>query len=120
MWDGDKHRLRCFGHIVSLVATAFTDNKPLKAMRILRAPKGTPKALKPAWKRPDDAISKLHNIIFFAMRTPERAREWQNCTIEASDDFLHPIKDNDTRWFSIYMILIRALQLKNTISVFVA
>ena len=54
------------------------------------------------------------------MRTPKRAREWQNCTKEASDDFLYPIKDNDTRQFSIYMMLVRAVTLKDTISIFVA
>jgi hypothetical protein len=119
-WDADEHRLRCFGHVVSLVANAFTANKPLKAARVPRAPKGTPKEKKPLWKRPVDAISKLHEIIFFAMRTPARAKEWMECTTEASDDFLHPIKDNDTRWFSIYMMLVRALTLKNTITVFTA
>jgi hypothetical protein len=53
------------------------------------------------------------------MRTPKRAKEWQNCTRQASDDFLHPIKNNDTRWFSIYLMLVRAVTLKDTISVFV-
>jgi hypothetical protein len=43
-----------------------------------------------------------------------------DCTTEASDDFLHPIKDNDTRWFSIYLMLIWAITLKNTITVFTA
>jgi hypothetical protein len=30
IWSADSHRLYCFGHIVSLVARAFTANKPLK------------------------------------------------------------------------------------------
>jgi hypothetical protein len=97
IWDGDKHRLHCFRHVVSLITDAFTANKPLKVLRVPRAPKGTPKAQKPIWKRPVDAILKLYEIIFFAMRILERAREWQNYTIQASDDFLYPIKDNDTR-----------------------
>jgi hypothetical protein len=42
------------------------------------------------------------------------------CTTKASDDFLYPIKDNNTCWFSIYLILIRALTLKNIIIVFTA
>jgi hypothetical protein len=122
IWDADKHRLRCFRHVVSLIANAFTANKPLKAARTAKAPNTlkTLKADKPAWKRPIDAISKLHEIIFFAMRTPARAKEWKDCTIQASDDFLHPIKDNDTRWFSIYLMLIRALFLKDTITIFVS
>ena len=61
--------------MVSLIVDAFTCNKPLKATRISRAPKGAPKADKPAWKRPVDAISKLYKITFFAMRTLKRVRE---------------------------------------------
>ena len=30
IWSADSYRLRCFGYIVSLVARAFTANKPLK------------------------------------------------------------------------------------------
>jgi hypothetical protein len=85
IWDADKHRLRCFGHVVSLIANAFTSNKPLKAARVARALKGTPKEQKPLWKRPINGISKLHDIIFLAMRTPARAKEWKDYTTQASD-----------------------------------
>jgi len=67
-----------------------------------------------------DIILKLHEIIFFAMRTLARAKEWIEYTTKALDDFLHPIKDNDTQWFLIYLILVHALTLKNTITVFTA
>lgn len=119
IWSPDEHRLRCFGHVVSLIANAFTANKPLKSTRARRLP-GVAKADKPVWKRPIDVISKLHEVIFFTMRTPARAKEWIDCTTDASDDFLHPIKDNDTRWFSIYLMLNGAIVLKNTITVFTA
>jgi hypothetical protein len=119
IWKADEHRLRCFGHVVSLIADAFIANKPLKSARVKRLP-GVVKEDKPLWKRPIDAIFKLHEVIFFAMRTPARAKEWIDCTTEVSDDFLHPIKDNDTRWFSIYLMLVRAITLKNTIIVFTA
>ena len=103
--------------MVSLITNAFIANKPLKSTRTRRLP-GVAKADKPLWKRPIDAIFKLHEVIFFAMRTLARAKEWMDCTTEASNDFLHPIKDNDTRWFSIYLMLVRAITLKNTITVF--
>jgi hypothetical protein len=117
-WDASLHRLRCFGHVVALISNAFTANKPVKAERVPRAPKGTPKAAKPTWIRPVDAISKLHEVVFFAMRTPARAKEWRDCTAEASNDLLYLIKDNDTRWFSIYLLLVRAVLLKATINIF--
>ena len=77
IWDADKHRLRYFGHIVSLIANDFTANKPLKAIRVakaLNAPK-TLKVDKLAQKRLVDAILKLYEIIFFAMQTLAHAKE---------------------------------------------
>jgi hypothetical protein len=44
-WSGSYHRLRCFGHVVSLVANAFTANKPLNTAKV-RVPKGLRKAVK--------------------------------------------------------------------------
>ena len=32
IWSIDSHRLYCFSYIVSLVARAFTTNKPLKVV----------------------------------------------------------------------------------------
>ena len=42
IWSADSHRLHCFGYIISLVARAFTANKPLKVAQA----KGTSKPLK--------------------------------------------------------------------------
>jgi hypothetical protein len=120
IWDTDEHRLRCFRHMVSLIANAFIANKPLKTARVLRIPKGTPKEKKPIWKRLSNAISKLHEVVFFAIRTPAYTKEWIDCTTEVFDNFLYLIKDNNTRWFSIYLILVRAIVFKNTIIVFIA
>ena len=39
IWSADDHRLRCFGHIVSLIVGAFIANKPLKVIRAKGAPK---------------------------------------------------------------------------------
>lgn len=75
VWDGDKHRLRSFEHVVSLIPNAFTCNKPLKLARVARAPKVTPNTEKPLSKRPVDCISKLYEIIFFIMRISARVKE---------------------------------------------
>jgi hypothetical protein len=32
-WSAEDHRLRCFGHVISLVAQAFVSNKPLKVSK---------------------------------------------------------------------------------------
>ena len=118
--DADKYRLRYFSHVVSLIANAFTSNKPLKAACTAKALKGTPKADKPIQKRLLDAITKLYKIIVFAMRTLARAQEQESYIKQALNDFLYLIKDNNTRQFSIYIMLVRAITFKDIIIIFTA
>jgi hypothetical protein len=115
-WCADAHRLRCFGHIVNLIASAFIANKPLKVIRA----KGEPKPLKVKWVRPSDALSKLHYIIVFIMVTAQRIEEFMKINKDIDDEVLHPVKENDTRWFSTYLMIIRAILLRNSIDLFVA
>jgi hypothetical protein len=82
--------------VVSLIINAFIANKPLKAARVPYILKGTPKEKKPLWKRLVDIILKLYKIIFFVMRILVRAKEWMEYTTKVLDDFLYPIKDNNT------------------------
>lgn len=115
-WSGPAHRLRCFGHVVNLIMKAFLANKPLKAQRTRRDPvtgKKTP------WVRPFDAITKLHTIIVFIMWTGQRIDTFMALTQFSGEDMLHPVKENDTRWFSTYMMISRAIRLKDTIDLFV-
>jgi hypothetical protein len=72
IWSVDSHRLHCFGHIISLVARAFTANKPLKVVQAKR----TPKPLKVPWVRPSDALSKLHYIVAFIIAIAQRIEEF--------------------------------------------
>jgi hypothetical protein len=116
IWDGDAHRLRCFGHVVSLVVNAFTANKPLHSLKV-RRPKGSPKV---KWIRPEDAISKLHHIIVFIMATSQRIEAFMEINNQVDDEVLHPVRENDTRWFSTLLMLLRAIILKNSIDLFVA
>jgi hypothetical protein len=39
---------------------------------------------------------------------------------QVDDEILHPIKENNTRWFSTYLMIIRAILLRNSIDLFVA
>jgi hypothetical protein len=116
VWNGDSHRLRCFGHIVSLIARAFTANKPLKLVR----PKGAPKLVKVPWVCPSDALSKLHHIIVFIMATAQRIEEFMEINNYTNDEILHPVRENDTRWFSTYLMVVRAILLRNSIDLFIA
>lgn len=113
-WNGKAHRLRCLGHVISLIANAFTENKPLKSKRVRRQ-KGTPKV---KWERPIDAITKLHIIIVFIMITSQRIEEFKAINTTTDEAFLLPIQENLTRWFSTYLMLLRALILRNSIDLF--
>jgi hypothetical protein len=115
IWNADSHRLRCFGHIVSLIAKAFTANKPLKVVRA----KGTPKPPKALWVRPADALSKLHHIIVFITATAQRIEEFTVINQNVDDEILHTVQENDTRWFSTYLMIVRAIILRNSIDLFV-
>jgi hypothetical protein len=116
IWDADAHRLRCFGHIVNLIATAFLENKPTKTSRHQRPP-GEPK---PVWTRPNDAITKLHTIVVFIMLTGQRIEKFEEVNKSVHDPILHPIKEQITRWFSTLNMLRRAIKIKDSIDLFVA
>ena len=118
IWSGDAHRLRCFGHIVSLVAKAFTANKPLKVAQAVEASK-LPKLLKGSWVRPADALSKLHFIITFVTATAQRIEEFVIINQNVDNEILRPVQENDTRWLSTYLMVIRAIALRNSIDLFV-
>jgi hypothetical protein len=123
IWSGEAHRLRCFRHVVNLITGVFTTNKPLKlpkaAEEAIRGAKPKiDKALKPKWVRPIDAILKLYIITVFIMLTSQRIEDFEKCVLAVKDKSLYLIKENDTRWFSKYLMLVRALELRNAIEHF--
>ncbi len=120
-WNADAHRLRCFGHIINLVANAFTANKPLKPGREPGVPKPIKDPLAPKWTRPDDAITHLHEIVKFITASSQRIEEFQEINqAHLDEDVLQPVRDNDTRWFSVYLMLLRAVKLRNSFDLFVS
>ena len=96
IWSGKDHCLCCFGHVVSLIANAFTANKPLKKKKVARV-KGAPKAPKVIWIRPEDAISIVHIITVYIIATSQRIEEFIRINSITDNNILHPIKENDTR-----------------------
>jgi hypothetical protein len=38
---------------------------------------------------------------------------------DIDNEVLHPVKENDTRWFSTYLMIIRAILLRNSIDLFI-
>ena len=52
------------------------------------------------------------------MLTSQRIEEFMLIAQITSDKMLRPIKENDTRWLSTYLMLIRAIELKSSIDLF--
>ena len=115
-WCVDAYKLRCFSYIVSLIAFAFIANKPLKAIRA----KGELKPPKVKWVCLNNALSKLYYIIVFIMVTAQRIEEFMKINTDIDDKVLYLVKENDTRWFFTYLMIIRAILLRNSINLFVA
>lgn len=112
IWDAELHRLRCFGHIVSLIVNAFTDNKPLFRDRRHGDMKN--------FKRPFDALSKLHNIVKYIQGSTQRIDKFKDINLSLHSLILQPIQDNDTRWFSKYIMLIRAIEIRQSLEIFIS
>jgi hypothetical protein len=53
------------------------------------------------------------------MATSQRVEEFEALVLVARDKKLHLIKENDTRWFSTYLLLLRAIKLRVSIDMFV-
>jgi hypothetical protein len=121
-WVAEHHRLKCLGHIINLIATAFTANESLKirAGARQRRVSGAPRVKKPKVERPVDCITKLHEIIKYIMAPGQRQDEFLSGSAELHIELLRPVRDQDTRWFSIYLMLARAIKLKDSIDLFVS
>jgi len=118
-WIAEDHRLRCLGHVINLIANAFIANKTLK-VRAPPRPKGAPKPLKPKVERPIDCITKIHEIVKYISAPGQRQDEFLAGSAELHIELLRPVRDQDTRWFSIYLMLVRAVLLKDSIDLFVS
>jgi len=84
-----------------------------------------------AWRK-KGPIGKLHNVVVFIRRTPQRRElvlsfaddidsDIRDILLEpsASDSNIMLLQDNDTRWNSTYLMIDRALRKSNLIDAFI-
>ena len=117
-------RLRCLGHIINLAAKAFVFGTDADAFEMeadgLRALADEAKELN-LWRK-KGPVGKLHNVIKFIRRSPQRREEFANiaATAEAEKEFEHlqTVADNATRWNSTFELIDRALKLRSKIEFF--
>lgn len=124
-----SRRLRCFGHILNLVVKAFLFGNDADAFEVEsrnRQGLNDEAAELHAWRK-RGSIGKLHNVVMFIRRSPQRMEEFLkiqgNIHTEAGDDstsspLLQVVEDNATRWNSTYNMIYRALQVKDAVDVF--
>jgi hypothetical protein len=130
--DIDERRLRCWGHVLNLVAKAFLFGTDADAFELEdeanTALEREQERLK-AWRK-KGPVGKLHNIIVFIRASTQRKELFKNislATIEEIDGLLVDdnvkdlgvVKDNATRWNSTYLMITRALQKRQEIDAFI-
>ena len=114
-YDPDYHRLRCNGHIINLTAQSFlfqTENEALSNENNTStfAP---PTATEMEQWRQKGPLGKLHNIVVYIQRSPQRIAQFQELSGGRNLS-----RDNSTRWNSWYKMINTAIQLKNAVGLF--
>ncbi|KJZ68600.1 hypothetical protein HIM_12009 [Hirsutella minnesotensis 3608] len=118
-------RLRCLGHVINLSAKAFLYGTEFDAFeKNAEAFKEQSSLLKELhlWRK-RGPVGKLHNIVTFICRTPQRREKFANIQSQSEDfatefDGLKLVVDNATRWNSLYLMIERAIKLRDRIDRF--
>ena len=119
--DIKARRIRCFGHILNLVAKAFLFGEDSDAFEIQSDFYDSLNQYEEGlehWRR-KGPIGKLHNIVKFIRASPQRSEAFRNIAqecddsediifSEASSKELELRQNNATRWNSTYLMIKRA------------
>jgi hypothetical protein len=130
--DVEERRLRCWGHVLNLVARAFLFGTDADAFELEDAANTVlERELErlSAWRK-KGPVGKLHNTTAFIRSSTQRKELFKSIslsTIDEVDGFLvgneanhlGVIKDNSTRWNSTYLMITRALTKKQEIDAFI-
>jgi hypothetical protein len=115
-WNPQHHRLRCNSHITNLAAQAFLF--PENDKEALVAENNTSLLLPPTeqemakWRQ-KGPLGKLHNIVVHIQRSAQRIAQFK--TLSAENGL---VRDNSTRWNSWYLMLSKAIRLKEAIDIY--
>jgi len=120
----DHCRLRCLGHIINLAAQDFIFGKNSKEwLKEHTAVENTDdlEEQQKSWVS-QGLIGHLQNLVSLIRSSPQRRQAFRNLAGGDSDNKkqnLMVIQNNTTRWNSTYIMLNRALELKDQIQVYV-
>ncbi|OAQ65601.1 transposase [Purpureocillium lilacinum] len=129
--DIKARRMRCYGHILNLVARAFLFGKDAESFELeseINCMRGLAEQDLRHW-RAKGPIGKLHNIVKFIRSSPQRSEHFKRIAqeeeyeeyrlCEESTAELEVILNNETRWNSTYMMIERALRKRTDIQAFI-
>jgi hAT family C-terminal dimerisation region len=134
-----NRRLCCLAHVINLSAKAFLFGKDPDAFEKEVRDCNDDIKERDSWRQ-RGPIGKLHNIVVYIRRTPQRREDFEEkvkdklkefqealtATIQSDEDPddvlklpLMVVQDNSTRWNSVYAMIQRALLLRDPIDLFV-
>lgn len=129
--DIKARRMRCYGHILNLVARAFLFGKDAESFELeseINCMRGLAEHDLGHW-REKGPIGKLHNVVKFIRSSPQRSEHFKRIAqeeeyeeyrlCEESTAELEVILNNETRWNSTYMMIERALKKQTDIRAFI-
>ncbi|KAG6989973.1 Vanillin dehydrogenase [Fusarium oxysporum f. sp. conglutinans] len=129
--DIKARRMRCYGHVLNLVARAFLFGKDAESFELesdINGMRGLQEQDLRHW-RSKSPIGKLHNIGKFIRSSPQRSEYFKRIAHEQEDEGYHlceestaeleVILNNETRWNSTYMMIERALRKQTDIRAYI-
>ncbi|KAJ6437054.1 peptidyl-prolyl cis-trans isomerase-like 4 [Purpureocillium lavendulum] len=129
--DIKARRMRCYGHVLNLVARAFLFGKDADSFELesdINYMSGLAEQDLRHW-RSKGPIGKLHNIVKFIRSSPQRSEYFKRIAheqeyegyrhCEESTAELEVLSNNETRWNSTYMMVERALRKQTDIGAFI-
>ncbi|TVY74494.1 putative AC transposase [Fusarium oxysporum f. sp. cubense] len=130
--DTEARGMRCFGHILNLVAQAFLYGDDSASFELQSEAYGMSERVEEDLEhwRAKGPVGKLHNIVKFIHASPQRteaskahAKEQEEADVykfaEKSTAELEVIQNNATRWSSTYMMIERALIKQSELNSFI-
>ncbi|KAM3519811.1 hypothetical protein MY4038_009655 [Beauveria bassiana] len=129
--DVRARRMRCYGHVLNLVARAFLYGEDYEAFeaesQVLDLLSRQEEELR-HWRK-KGPVGKLHNIVKFVRSSPQRSELFKRVAREndetqgfqlafESTAELEVMMDNNTRWNSTYLMISRAFVKQNDLRAF--
>ena len=125
-FDVDERRLRCFGHILNLVVRALLFGSNIIALKSTGSSDDSDNDTDNDNDKAESlwcshgAVGKLHNIVKYIRRTPQRRAGFMAVQLEVlqqSQAFML-CADNDTRWNSTYDMIVSAIQMREAVDTY--